>query len=192
MWPRLSLNECEGGNHIQLHGFVMTKAGMINAQPVSVLCEHIPWVYPSSGATRASQGRACQTHVLTLGSPARIFLSVTMQINRLITLISNGRSLLACIYMARAGLTKVQGVLTALHHCCFFSPNQLRSTQPLAFVIPCGSCRSRDEVFLLLSPYCRSLRGRCLCSVDHRQPVSIARPPPRPVIRIYSTSCSGW
>ena len=64
-----------------------------------------------------------------------------------------------------------------------FLPQSASLHPALTFVVPCGSCRSRDEVFLL-SPYCRSLRGRCHCSggdgVDPLHPVSIARPPPSP------------
>ena len=174
----------------------MTKAGMINTQPVLMLCEHTSSVdIPPRGQLGQAKGAHTKRMSRFLEVPLEFLFLLHTQINRLITLISNanGRSLLAHIYIVRAGLTKVQGVPTAQHHFCFFSPNQIRSTQPLAFVIPCGSCRSRDEVFLLLSPYCRSLRGRRLCSgrsVDHRHPVSITHPP-RPILRIYSIPCSG-
>ena len=69
--------------------------------------------------------------------PLDFFFLLHIQINRLITLISNRRSLLAHIYIVRAGLTKVQGVPTALHRCCFFLPQPV-SLHPVAFVVPCG------------------------------------------------------
>ena len=155
--------------------------------------------FGSSGATRASQGRARQTYVPTLGSAARfIFSLLYIRINRLIiTLISNGRSLLAHIYVVRAGLTKVQVVptVTALHYRCFFSPNQLRSTQPspLLFPVCFAALAMKSFSFSLLTAalFVVGVSAQEIADLVLFTPSVLLVLPPRTVLSIYSISCSG-
>src|SRR5579863_2444670 len=58
-----------------------------------------------------------------------------------------------------------------------FLLTQFRSIQPPHLAVPRELSRSRDEVSPPLLPFCRSLRGRCLCPDDHWHPVSISHSP---------------